>query len=381
MPLNPNGKIDKPILPFPDTAQASLTAQATSKNATERTMQTIWARILPSVPKPIPGDESFFDLGGHSILATRLIFEIRKVFLVDAPLGLVFEEPTISGLVKAVEAMRDRDLGIVTKEPFVETKDVNVKPTVAPLEYGQDYLTLRDRLERSYPSPPEDFTSRPITVFLTGATGFLGAFILRDLLSRTGRVKKVISLVRAQTVEQGLARLKEGATDRGIWDDEWVTSQRLEVVVGDLSLESFGLDDDTWKRISEEAGAVLHNGAFVHWVYPYEKLRAPNVLATLTAIKLASTGRPKSVVFVSSTSAIDTSYYVELSEQLERSPSGERGVLESDDLEGARADLKTGYGQSKWVSEKLLFEAGKRGLRGHIVRPGYVVGHSQTAGG
>lgn len=56
------------------------------------------------------------------------------------------------------------------------------------------------------------------------------------------------------------------------------------------------------------------------------------------------------------------------------------GIPEDDDLEGARTGLKTGYGQSKWVSEKLLFEAVKRGLKGHIVRPGYVVGDSKTAG-
>lgn len=85
-------------------------------------------------------------------------------------------------------------------------------------------------------------------------------------------------------------------------------------------------------------------------------------------------------VFVSSTSAIDTDHYVQLSESLARGSSNSNGVPESDDLEGAKSSLKTGYGQSKWVSEKLLFEAGKRGLRGHIVRPGYVVGDSRTAG-
>lgn len=85
-------------------------------------------------------------------------------------------------------------------------------------------------------------------------------------------------------------------------------------------------------------------------------------------------------MFVSSTSAIDTDHYVQLSESLARLQSNFKGVPESDDLEGARSSLKTGYGQSKWVSEKLLFEAGKRGLRGHIVRPGYVVGDSRTAG-
>lgn len=97
------------------------------------------------------------------------------------------------------------------------------------------------------------------------------------------------------------------------------------------------------------------------------------MIATLTAIELASTQKHKSLVFVSSTSALDTEHYVRLGD------SQHQGVLESDDLEGARHDLKTGYGQSKWVSEKLLFEAGKRGLRGHIVRPGYVVGDSKTA--
>jgi len=104
------------------------------------------------------------------------------------------------------------------------------------------------------------------------------------------------------------------------------------------------------------------------------------VLATLTAIELASTGRQKLFVFVSSTSALDTQHYVKLSDSSQNGPSGLTGVPEDDDLEGARHDLKSGYGQSKWVSEKLLFEGGRRGLRGHIIRPGYVVGDSKSAG-
>jgi thioester reductase-like protein len=71
---------------------------------------------------------------------------------------------------------------------------------------------------------------------------------------------------------------------------------------------------------------------------------------------------------------------VQLSESAIRERSNYRGVPEDDDLEGAKSLLKTGYGQTKWVSEKLLFEAGKRGLNGHILRPGYVVGDSKTAG-
>ena len=98
----------------------------------------------------------------------------------------------------------------------------------------------------------------------------------------------------------------------------------------------------------------------------------------MIAIELAATAKPKHLVFVSSTSAIDTEHYVQLSDSL--ASSDRTGVPENDDLEGARTHLKTGYGQSKWVSEKLLFEAGRRGLNGHIVRPGYVVGDSRSAG-
>ncbi|KIY45047.1 large subunit of L-aminoadipate-semialdehyde dehydrogenase [Fistulina hepatica ATCC 64428] len=381
MPLNPNGKIDKPALPFPDTVQAVTSTPAPrSANTTEGALQAIWARILPNAPSPIPTDESFFDLGGHSILATRLIFEIRKAFVVDAPIGLVFDRPTIAGLVKAIDALRHADLGLQSAENGTangSAEEAAQKSSTA-VDYGQDYDKLVAHLAPSYAAPSPDFSTRPLTVFLTGATGFLGAFVLHDLLRRTN-IKKVICLIRCADRAQGLVRLKQGSANRGVWDDSWVTSGRVEVVKGDLSLERFGLDSAEWAYVVDEADVVLHNGALVHWVYPYEKLRPANVIATLTAIELAATGRPKAMTFVSSTSAIDTTHYVELSDSLINSRSQYRGVPEGDDLEGARAGLKTGYGQTKWVSEKLLFEAGRRGLVGHIVRPGYVVGDSKTA--
>ncbi|KAI0371251.1 alpha-aminoadipate reductase Lys1p [Pilatotrama ljubarskyi] len=384
MPLNPNGKIDKPALPFPDTAQVAASEPSRTGPAaspTEEAIRAIWARILPNAPSPLPLDESFFDLGGHSILATRLIFEIRKAFLVDAPLGLVFDKPTIAALADAVDRMRNADLGLAGAgetspvSPTATTQDAAASAAASlgrKVEYSKDYEQLLGSLRDSYPSAPSNYTKRALAVFLTGATGFLGAFILRDLLQRTARVKKVICLVRAADDATALERLRDAAAGRGVWDEEWVRAGRLEVVRGDLDRERFGLDSAAWLRVAGDADAIIHNGALVHWVYPYEKLRSANVLGTLTAVELAASGKPKLFVFVSSTSAIDTEYYVQLSDSL-------GAVPEADDLEGARGALKTGYGQSKWVSEKLLFEAGRRGLRGHIVRPGYVVGDSESA--
>ncbi|OSX63506.1 hypothetical protein POSPLADRAFT_1180438 [Postia placenta MAD-698-R-SB12] len=390
MPLNPNGKIDKPALPFPDTAQAAPadSHRGPAATPTEEAIRAIWSRILPNPPSPLPLDENFFDAGGHSILATRLIFEIRKAFLVEAPLGLVFDKPTISGLASAVDELRNADLGFGAQDSGKSspvTEDTALKTAlkraaaVKKLTYSEDYEVLLPKLRSSYLSIAADYTSRPLTIFLTGATGFLGAFILRDLLSRPERVRKVICLVRAPDSGKALERLRDAASGRGVWDEEWIQQSRLEAVKGDLDQELFGLDRPTWTRITNEADAVVHNGALVHWVYPYERLRPANVIGTLTALELAATSKPKLFVFVSSTSAIDTEYYVQLSDSLSREQNSLGGVPEDDDLEGARLNLKTGYGQSKWVSEKLLFEAGRRGLNGHILRPGYVVGDSLSA--
>lgn len=260
--MNPNGKIDKPALPFPDTVQAASTAPLlVHVNSTEETIQNIWKSILPNAPQPIPLDESFFDLGGHSILATRLIFDIRKTFVVNAPLGLVFDQPTIKGLANAVDALRNADLGLESNTASGVSPSTSDKQ--GSVEYGRDCIDLLSQLKQSYSPLPADFSERPLTIFLTGATGFLGSFVLHNLLSRPTRVQKVICLVRASNPDKALSRLKEGSVDRLIWDDDWVTSGRLEVVTGDLNLDLFGLGKDSWNRIADEADVVLHNGALV----------------------------------------------------------------------------------------------------------------------
>ncbi|KAJ2361683.1 large subunit of alpha-aminoadipate reductase, partial [Coemansia sp. RSA 2611] len=137
-------------------------------------------------------------------------------------------------------------------------------------------------------------------------------------------------------------------------------------VAGDLAQPRLGLSDADW-ALCAGVDVIVHNGALVHWVYPYARLRAANVLSTLEALRLAAEGRAKRLVFVSSTSALDTDHYVQLG-----------CVSESDDLEGSRTGLMSGYGQSKWVAERLLMHARRCGWPVAIVRPGYVLGHSRS---
>ncbi|TFK41626.1 hypothetical protein BDQ12DRAFT_663680 [Crucibulum laeve] len=263
----------------------------------------------------------------REFLNTELKIRVEVPALGILPSGELSGSPSPDGvdMLPAVDALRNGDLGLAaTPTSAPSSRLLNVpgtqelkKGAPAPLEYGQDYEALFQKLQLSHPSIPTEFNDHPITVFLTGATGFLGAFVLKDLLSREERVKKVICLVRDLSIEKGLARLKEGSTDRAVWDDAW----------------------DGWTRIANEADAVLYNGALVHWVYPYEKLRAANVISTIAVINLASARKHKSLVFVSSTSVIDTEHYVYLTENVAHNQSDYHGVPESDDPEALAAEV------------------------------------------
>ncbi|WFD33647.1 L-2-aminoadipate reductase [Malassezia cuniculi] len=381
MPLNPNGKIDKPALPFPDTALAASAAQASGRaaagearkmTATQETIARLWETLLPAPPKPMPLDESFFDLGGHSILATRLVFALRQTFVVNIPLGLVFDAPTITELAKAVDALRSGDFEIASTGAAAPEET-----QAAETNYADDVEPLVAQLPASLPHAEK---TEQNTVLLTGATGFLGAFVLHDLLSkRASQVKKVYVHTRARDHAAAVQRLRDALSSRGVWDENWVTEGRLDAVVGDLEKPRMGISEADWKSLADEVDVILHNGALVHWVYPYSRLRSANVLSTLAAIQLASTGRPKALTFVSSTSALDTPYYIDLSDRVLLSDSNAGGVSESDSLDGSARGLGSGYGQSKWVAERLLFAAAERGLAVSVVRPGYIVGASHTA--
>jgi thioester reductase-like protein len=200
------------------------------------------------------------------------------------------------------------------------------------------------------------------SIFLTGATGFLGVYLLGELLQQTEAT--IYCLVRSRDEEAGMARLQNKLTATGLWDGTLRT--RIRPVIGDLGEPLFGLSPAQFDQLAQQVDVIYHNGAIVNFLQPYRSFQGANVLGTQEIIRLATQDRCKPIHYVSTAFVFGT----------EQQRNGQI-VYEEDEL-GDGNRLLLGYFQSKWVAEKILGLARARGLPVYIYRPGVLIGDSRT---
>jgi amino acid adenylation domain-containing protein len=105
IPVLPNGKIDRKALPPPTEAvvNRSDTAAVLPRTATETLVVSVFAEVLDR--RGIGVHDDFFDLGGHSLMAARVMAKLRAAANVDLPLRNLFDRPTPEGLAAAIDAL------------------------------------------------------------------------------------------------------------------------------------------------------------------------------------------------------------------------------------------------------------------------------------
>ncbi len=142
-------------------------------------------------------------------------------------------------------------------------------------------------------SPP-----RKRTVLLTGATGFLGSFLLEALLRLSD--DRIVALVRGQNDEHARSRLRAALTKTGMTSSRVSNAieTRIETVCGDIAHENLGLSDDQWSSLSDEITTIYHCAAEVDYLKTYQELRAANVTGTEEIIRLCCSGRTKELNFI-----------------------------------------------------------------------------------
>src|SRR4051794_20062986 len=209
---------------------------------------------------------------------------------------------------------------------------------------------------------PVEHPAQPERVLLTGATGFLGAFLLDEMLRRTDAT--VHCLVRCTDAEAGRRRIEQ--TLASYVPAHQHPRSRIVPVAGEPSPTLFGLSPEGFDDLATQIDVIYHNAAVVNWIYPYSRLKPANVAGTQEILRLAVRRRVKPVHVVSSLSVFP----------LVGNPGG-TVIAERDGLDHGGV-LYGGYTQSKWVAEKLVAIARSRGLPVTVYRPGIITGHSET---
>ncbi|OBF21600.1 hypothetical protein A5725_13460 [Mycobacterium kubicae] len=359
LPLTVNGKLDKRALPAPEYQDG--TRYRAPATAVEEIVADLYAEVLGLDRVGI--DDSFFDLGGDSLSAMRVIAAINRAL--DTHLGVrtLFEAPSVKSLTRQIlsdaagleitpTATLPSDARLISVHgPAATEYFTQVHAADLTLDKFLDAATLT--AAPTLPGPNGEVR----TVLLTGATGFLGRYLALELLEQMELADgKLICLVRAGSDEDARRRLDQTF---GIGDPtadpklqrrfRELAADHLEVRAGDKSEPNLGLSEPVWQRLADTVDLIVDSAAVVNAVLPYRELFAPNVGGTAELIRIALTSKLKPYTYVSTAdvgSQIESSAFTEDADIRLISPT--RTV---------DASLANGYGNSKWAGEVLLREA------------------------
>ncbi|KAH0523674.1 hypothetical protein TsFJ059_008644 [Trichoderma semiorbis] len=318
-------------------------------NETEKALKQLWAQILIAVPtETINIESNFFLLGGTSLGVTALLGHIHKTFNVALRTDQVYENPLFKEQVLVIEQAQNGQKSSYTKS----VTDV----------MREDVKLFSDKIKFLSSKAPQRKEIR--NVLFTGATGFIGPFLLQELL-KAPEIGKIRCLVRATTDDQALRRLLDNFKRYSHPATESIKS-RIEVVAGDFSQPMLGLETNAYNHLVDQTDVIYHLGAHVDYTQPYSGHYEANVRGTYHLLKFASDGNLKPFHYISSISAFG--------------PTGlmkEDGLLEEDQslepyLEPA-LQYDNGYGQSQWVADEMVSRLMRRGFPAAIYRLGFIL--------
>ncbi|TQV92108.1 hypothetical protein V2A60_004406 [Cordyceps javanica] len=372
MPLTATGKIDRKLL---RTLSSQITRDDLSlcraslpdsvlepQNELEFALRRLWGGILGIEASRIAVTTSFLECGGDSLLAMRL----SKALLKDFGLPV-----TVPHLLR--RTMTIHYLSGLLRQPEKDDRNENRRADVSAILKGWVDKLSASSITHRIPKAPEK--QGAASVLLTGSTGYLGTYILKELLSSCPS-GKVFLLVRAADVAAAKLRVREVAVTVGWWKEE--IFDRITICVGDLARPRFDLADQEWEQISH-VDMIIHNGAVVNYAADYDVLEATNVYSTFQLLQVVlQSRRIEHFVFISG--------------------GTKQARCQSDDEYLRKLNDAEGYTQSKYVAEQLTLAAGR--LYGNavetfsgavspssilqanrtfaVVKPGYIIGDQVT---
>ncbi len=342
LPLTFNGKIDWRLLPPPKDFERLLErSHAEPRNEIEKEIYAMWCDILNLDSVSIT--DNFFDIGGNSQRVAELSVRILQKFKLALPERIFFELPFIPIMAEYIESKGTH-----------YTHKTSIQDEIARDAVLHDDVIPNKILSSSIYNPQG--------ILLTGSAGFLGIYLLRELLANTDA--KIYCLIRKGKFESIATRLITNIDRYELSDEISLANRRIVMIESDVGNDQFGIPVELYKSLAGKIDLIYHCSAQINTITSYTNLRTSNVQGTIEMIKFALQQYDKPIHYISTLSAankIDDKNHL-----LEEFPDANA------------SQLVGGYALSKWVSERLLTQLKNRGLPVSIYRSGHIWGQSDS---
>lgn len=328
-PLTPSGKLDRRALPAPEWQDYGTADYEPPADEVEEAIAGIWRDLLGV--ERIGRQHNFFELGGHSLLALSALLRINEALGCSLRVVEAYKSPTVHELAARIR-------GCAAADDLIDlAKEASLDERIAA--------------RAAFPGVAVK------GVLLTGATGFVGRFLLSQLLQETGAV--VYCLVRAQSDERAQARLRAILMKWDLWREEFAS--RIVALAGDLRQPRLGLSEHNHELACRAVDTIYHCATSMNHLETYQMAKAANVDAAKELLMMATRGTPKLVNYISTLGVFGAS-----------AVDAVRIVDEDSPIEDQKHRSSQGYLASKWVAEKVFMDARGRGIPCNIFRLGLV---------
>jgi amino acid adenylation domain-containing protein/thioester reductase-like protein len=320
-----------------------------------RLVSTTVAKTLGfSSPDDVDMNLPLRDIGIDSLTAVLTRNQLVSATNLALPISTILDQPNLTSLSQVLlsQVQNQEESRGESSEPASGSV---TPPTSTTSTSSIDYALVRNGcLDASLTfeiGPAGECTIRPKSAFVTGATGFVGAFILHELLEM-GIIAYCV--VRGSDIKEARERLVASLSDYDLWKPEY--GSLLHVVVGDMSESLLGLSEETFDGIADNADAIFHAGALVDWMRPLDDYIGPNVISTHEVLRMASRGRAKMLHHISTVSTLPIHAGYGISQD----------------------DREYGYATSKYTAERMVAAARWRGAKAIVYRLPFITASVST---
>ncbi|KAK7104813.1 uncharacterized protein [Littorina saxatilis] len=311
-PTSINGKVNRRALEVDESVrECQLNVGNSHLNEAQLTMAKLWCRVLQmddSYAYSLHRLSSFSELGGnslHLVIMQRLIEDTFRVHLSFNDIGAADTIENFTDIIKRKKDMlkvntvaEDKKNADKLRKTILEDSTFCLKsllPTDAEEDDAQlsQYADLGRRRSSVFGESPD-----PLKILISGVTGFLGAFLLHELLEQSDC--QVLCMVREKSEAEGVGRVVENLERYGLWRQSYFP--RLAIVLSDVSLPRLGIAPDIYHSLCFNVDVVFINAAKMNFNTCYDDHRQANVQGTAEFLRFALRGKKKFLFLTSSLS-------------------------------------------------------------------------------